>query len=252
MSLVKLSNIQVGQDVTATNNFTLNAPANGTLTIGVGNSGSQTTILTIASGGTLSLTGNATLGSTTANSHTINGSLSITQNLTVSVLSTTPKVLASTASTAASTAVQLVSAGNGIFAPLTNSLGFSTAGTEALRIDSTNNFSRAIPGGTILYPDFASRTWVNFNGTGTVAIRGSGNVSSITDNGVGDYTINFTTGLPDTNYAPVFGTDQAVLGGFAFGANIRNGGQLTTSLRINTWDANSLDDLATICVSIFR
>jgi len=42
--------------------------------------------------------------------------------------------------------------------------------------------------------------WVNFNGTGTVAIRASFNVSSITDNGTGDYTLNFTTALPDVNY----------------------------------------------------
>jgi hypothetical protein len=48
-----------------------------------------------------------------------------------------------------------------------------------------------------------SVAWVNFNGTGTVAIRASGNVSSITDNGVGDYTVNFSTALPDANYAPV-------------------------------------------------
>jgi hypothetical protein len=44
------------------------------------------------------------------------------------------------------------------------------------------------------------RAWVNFNGTGTVAIRGSFNVSSITDNGTGNYTINFTNAMPDTNY----------------------------------------------------
>lgn len=43
--------------------------------------------------------------------------------------------------------------------------------------------------------------WVNFNGTGTVAIRSSYNVSSITDNGTGDYTVNFTTALSDANYA---------------------------------------------------
>jgi hypothetical protein len=49
------------------------------------------------------------------------------------------------------------------------------------------------------------RAWVNFNGTGTVAIRASFNVSSITDNGTGDYTINFTTALPDANYNAVFG-----------------------------------------------
>jgi hypothetical protein len=49
-------------------------------------------------------------------------------------------------------------------------------------------------------PVFACRAWVNFNGTGTVAIRASGNVTSITDNGTGDYTVNFTTAMPDTNY----------------------------------------------------
>jgi hypothetical protein len=47
------------------------------------------------------------------------------------------------------------------------------------------------------------KAWVNFNGTGTVAIRASYNVSSITDNGVGDYTVNFTTALADANYSAV-------------------------------------------------
>ena len=50
-------------------------------------------------------------------------------------------------------------------------------------------------------PIYAARAWVNFNGTGTVAIRASGNVSSITDNGVGDYTVNFTTAMADRNYS---------------------------------------------------
>lgn len=48
---------------------------------------------------------------------------------------------------------------------------------------------------------YTCKAWVNFNGTGTVAIRASGNVSSITDNGTGDYTVNFTTALPDANYS---------------------------------------------------
>ena len=47
--------------------------------------------------------------------------------------------------------------------------------------------------------------WVNFNGTGTVAIRDSGNVSSITDNATGDYTINFTNAISNANYAIVVG-----------------------------------------------
>ena len=50
-------------------------------------------------------------------------------------------------------------------------------------------------------PIYACRAWVNFNGTGTVAIRASGNVSSITDNGTGNYTVNFTTAMPDANYS---------------------------------------------------
>jgi hypothetical protein len=50
-------------------------------------------------------------------------------------------------------------------------------------------------------PIYAARAWVNFNGISTVSITGSGNVSSITDNGTGDYTINFSTALPDTSYA---------------------------------------------------
>jgi len=45
------------------------------------------------------------------------------------------------------------------------------------------------------------RAFVNFNGTGTVAIRASFNVSSITDNGAGDYTVNFTSAMPDANYS---------------------------------------------------
>ena len=50
-------------------------------------------------------------------------------------------------------------------------------------------------------PIYPCRAWVNFDGTGTVAIRASGNVTSITDNGTGDYTVNFTTAMPDINYA---------------------------------------------------
>jgi hypothetical protein len=62
------------------------------------------------------------------------------------------------------------------------------------------------------------RAWVNFNGIGTVAIRASFNVSSITDNGTGDYTVNFTTALTDANYAAI-----AVASG-QYGSNM--GGQI--------------------------
>lgn len=52
-----------------------------------------------------------------------------------------------------------------------------------------------------LRDQWASKAWVNFNGTGTVAIRESRNTSSITDNGTGDYTKNMTVAQADANYA---------------------------------------------------
>ena len=55
---------------------------------------------------------------------------------------------------------------------------------------------------------YGCRAWVNFNGSGTVAIRDSANVSSITDNGVGDYTVNFTTAMVDANYSVCISAGQ--------------------------------------------
>jgi hypothetical protein len=91
----------------------------------------------------------------------------------------------------------------GLYAPAANTLGIVVSATERMRIDSSGAFSAVIPSGSTLYPSYWCRAWVNFNGTGTVAIRASGNVTSITDNGVGDYTVNFTTAMPDTSYSPV-------------------------------------------------
>jgi len=61
----------------------------------------------------------------------------------------------------------------------------------------------------------AVRAWVNFNGTGTPTIRASHNVTSITDNGAGDYTVNFATNMPHSNYAPLI-THQETISGRGF------------------------------------
>jgi hypothetical protein len=74
----------------------------------------------------------------------------------------------------------------------------ATAGTMATAESTLTQFN--VTGSA---PVYACRAWVNFNGTGTVAIRASGNVSSITDLGTGRYTVNFTTAMPDANYAMV-------------------------------------------------
>jgi len=74
----------------------------------------------------------------------------------------------------------------------------------------TMGSSTLAPNGTInMYP---VRAWVAFNGNGAVGIRGSGNVTSITDNNTGDYTVNITTALADANYAIATGVGNASVG----------------------------------------
>ena len=78
-----------------------------------------------------------------------------------------------------------------------------SGGTKVAEISTAGVLSANSGYGSVA-PVYGVRAWVSFNGTGTVAIRGSANVSSITDNGTGDYTVNFTTNMPDTNYAATF------------------------------------------------
>jgi hypothetical protein len=65
----------------------------------------------------------------------------------------------------------------------------------------------------------SAKAWVNFNGTGTVAIRGSYNVSSVTDNGTGQYTVNFTNAMPNTNYCCQNSTSSTWNSGFTGGGD---------------------------------
>ena len=126
-------------------------------------------------------------------------------------------------------------------------------GTAALSVDSGNlQFNSGYGSVATAY---GCRAWVNFNGTGTVAIRASGNVTSITDNAVGRYTINFTTAMPDANYS---------VGGFAgqsTGINDMTCVQYdpttnlytTTQLSVRTFDEDAqLNDLDIMTVNVFR
>jgi hypothetical protein len=80
----------------------------------------------------------------------------------------------------------------------TQTLTNKTLTSPTLTTPNINSAQFATVTGTA--PIYGARAWVNFNGAGTVAIRASGNVSSITDNGTGQYTVNFTTAMPDANY----------------------------------------------------
>jgi len=102
-------------------------------------------------------------------------------------------------------------------------------------------------------PSYSARAWVNFNGTGTVAIRDSGNVSSITDNNSGDYTINFTTAMPDVNYAVSGCSSDSTAGSSSSIISVSTSTNvLTTSVRITNTNLSSNLDRAYISVTIHR
>jgi hypothetical protein len=103
-------------------------------------------------------------------------------------------------------------------------------------------------------PIYPCRAWVNFNGTGTVAIRASGNVTSITDNGTGDYTVNFTTALPDANYAAVgIGPNIANSGGAYQLATNDAAAPTSSQYRVNVQTAGGAQsDRAYIFMAFFR
>lgn len=93
-----------------------------------------------------------------------------------------------------------------------------------------------------------AKAWVNFNGTGTVAIRDSFNVSSITDNGTGNYTVNFTTAMPNANYALSFSAGDA--GAVTFAGIART--YATTSIGVLAQGAGGgAFDYTTINVAVF-
>ena len=104
-------------------------------------------------------------------------------------------------------------------------------------------------------PVYAARAWVNFNGTGTVAIRASGNVSSITDNGTGDYTVNMTTAMPDTNYSYIVSgkEDESNTSVFAAIANPARYAQTTSAFRVVTRvPGGSAYDFILVSAAVFR
>jgi len=169
MSTLKTNNVQVGQSVTATNNFTIYQPSSpdGTVRIGVGNSGATT--------------------------------------------------------------------------------------ADVASMSSSGNFSFNSGYGSVATA-YACRAWVNFNGTGTVAIRASGNVSSITDNNTGNYTINFTTAMPDGNYS-IAQTLSAQAANNDGGVAVIASGTTpsTTSFNMVTDQrATGEYDPTIVCLSIFR
>jgi hypothetical protein len=125
---------------------------------------------------------------------------------------------------------------------------------------TTGNFSGDVTlGSSVLAtptgsaPSYTCRAWVNFNGTGTVAIRGSGNVSSVTDGGTGSYTVNFTTALPDLNFSVV---SMSYINQVGSAYTTTSGRANTTSSAllavVQAGTSTTLADSADVNVAIFR
>jgi hypothetical protein len=143
-------------------------------------------------------------------------------------------------------------AGQSIGGTQTTQLPANSALSFVYRLSNTTWYksSGSALGNVGTAPLYAARAWVNFNGTGTVAIRASGNVSSITDNGTGNYTVNFTTAMPDANYTA---TGMCNDNGNTSSIMYRTGGLFsTTQLQVSTGAGGGLADNANCLVAIFR
>jgi hypothetical protein len=102
-------------------------------------------------------------------------------------------------------------------------------------------------------PKYACRAWVNFDGTTSPGtIRASGNVSSVTKNGTGDYTVNFTTAMPDVNFSAIGTGNSTGTGTFHALAIVSTE---SSSVRFRTWGSYSatvVRDVGIATLAVFR
>jgi hypothetical protein len=150
---------------------------------------------------------------------------------------------------AATPAIRGTDVNTGIYFPGADRIGFAEGGVQVGEFDASSNFlfNSGYGSAAIAY---GCRAWVSFDGTGTVAIRGSGNVSSITDGGTGIFTINFTTAMPDQNYSAVGSAVNSA--NFVVGITAANN-PTSTSVPIRvTNPSGSLDDPTFCFYAIFR
>lgn len=119
---------------------------------------------------------------------------------------------------------------------------------STIKADTLSNLagSQTVPVATVAQG--SAKAWVNFDGTGTVAIRASFNVSSITDNGAGQYEVNLTTAMTDVNYA-VVGTASISASSFGFtGTGVVN----SSKAFVSNYSSPSFTDMNNVYVAIFR
>jgi hypothetical protein len=132
-------------------------------------------------------------------------------------------------------------------------IDFQSAGSTKATIDTAGNLKFDSGYGSVATA-YGCRAWVNFNGTSTVAIRDSANVSSITDHAVGQFTVNFTTALPDVNYTSVGMSGNVFNAMIVISQPFQSYAPTTTSCRYNTMYQNGgyYYDPEYVGISIFR
>ena len=122
-------------------------------------------------------------------------------------------------------------------------MGMKVNGTSGLTFPDTTTLASA--------GQASVRAWVNFNGTGTVAIRAGYNVTSITDNGTGQYRVNFSTAFPDTSYAATATAGQVSAGNANF-ASVDNPTTTSVAMRIMVSNTQAVVDTDLINLAVFR
>ena len=131
-----------------------------------------------------------------------------------------------------------------------------TNNNPRLRIDNNGQISSVIPNGNTLYNGFMCRAWVNFDGTliGTINPRSSGNVSSVTRNSLGAYTITFLNPMPDVNYCVAGMCNYDTNGWGTVTIHSANNGNVfsVNNIIIRTVGYANIFDSAFVCVAVFR
>ncbi len=127
----------------------------------------------------------------------------------------------------------------------------TTTGTAVIQNASNNLLMNSGYGSDAVA--YGCRAWVNFDGTGTVTIRASGNVSSITDNGTGNYTINFTTAMPDANYSVAgWANDSNSSGSVTIVSAFANHTYSASACQIYCYETTATIDPTRVCATFFR
>jgi hypothetical protein len=218
-----------------------------------------TRIATMNTSGIFSNTGTKMIGSDgTIGVDTVDGSALVDNTVTAAKIVSVANTQITGVITTSQLANNLTVNASSIISSANIDFKVGASQNTAFRIENTGQLYNSIEStsGTdyrgSLYAGYMCRAWVNFNGTGTPAIRGSGNVSSITDSGTGDYTLNFTTAMPDLNYATIGGSWYA--GDTASLFAISSPPSSTTSKRVETLNAAATIsvDVDHCCVAIFR